>query len=245
MQPRVAAERSALVLGGTGAVGSAVVRQLAARGVAVAFTYLRSIDRARALADEHGARAVEVDLADERAWRAALDRIAEAGPRPDVLIACAAHSPPPGPPEPFDQLGADAWRACFAVNVHATALACQWLVRGLDGDRGGDIVLVGALDRGQSLPLPVAHAATQGALSAMAMALGHELGERVRVNLVALGVLGEGLSRQLSTAHRRDYQRFSALRREGTADEVARTIVWMALENRLIQGKVVAVNGGI
>jgi NAD(P)-dependent dehydrogenase (short-subunit alcohol dehydrogenase family) len=240
MQPRVARARSALVLGGTGAVGSAVVRRLAACGVATTFTYLRSSEKARALTSEVGARAVEVDLGDEHALAAALDHIAEAG-RPDVLVACAAHSAS----DPFDRISAETWRQCFAVNVHATALACQWLVRGLDGSDGGDIVLVGALDRGQSLPLPVAHAATQGALSSLAMALGHELGERVRVNLVALGLLGEGLSRQLSTAHRKDYQRFSALRREGSADEVARTIVWMALENRLVQGKVVAVNGGI
>jgi NAD(P)-dependent dehydrogenase (short-subunit alcohol dehydrogenase family) len=241
MQPRVARARTALVLGGTGAVGSAVVRRLAACGVATTFTYLRSIEKARALTGELGARAVEVDLGDEHALAAALDRIAEAG-RPDVLVACAAHSAS----DPFDAVPAETWRRCFAVNVHATAQACQWLVRGLEpGGDGGDIVLVGALDRGQSLPLPAAHAATQGALSSLAMALGHELGERVRVNLVALGLLGEGLSRQLSTAHRKDYQRFSALRREGTADEVARTIVWMALENRLVQGKVVAVNGGI
>jgi NAD(P)-dependent dehydrogenase (short-subunit alcohol dehydrogenase family) len=94
--------------------------------------------------------------------------------------------------------------------------------------------------------LPVHFAATQGALSAMTMALGHELGPRgVRINLVALGVLDAGISAQLASHRRRDYEKFSALRRAGTPDEAARVIAWLALENTLIQGKVVSVNGGI
>ena len=44
---------------------------------------------------------------------------------------------------------------------------------------------------------------------------------------------------------RKDYETFSALRRPGTADEAAKAIVWLALENTFIQGKVIPVNGGI
>ena len=54
---------TALVLGGTGAVGGAVVAALAARDVAVTFTYRRSVEQAAALTAAHGARAVAVDLA--------------------------------------------------------------------------------------------------------------------------------------------------------------------------------------
>ena len=95
------------------------------------------------------------------------------------------------------------------------------------------------------MPLPPAYAASQGALSALAMALAHELGADLRVNLVALGVLDAGLSRQLSAGRRKDYQTFSALRREGTPAEAASVITWLALENRYIHGKVIAANGGI
>ena len=64
-------------------------------------------------------------------------------------------------------------------------------------------------------------------------------------NLVALGVLSAGISEGLAAARRRDYEKFSALRRAGTPDEAARVIAWLALENSYIQGKVIAVNGGI
>ncbi|MCE9572572.1 MAG: SDR family oxidoreductase [Deltaproteobacteria bacterium] len=233
--------RSALVLGGTGAVGSAVVRELVRREVATTFTFHASHERAAELATL-GARAVAVDLADAGAIAAMLAGFDRDGFAPDLVIACAAVSAV----EPFATQADAAWRACFAVNVDATAQVCRWFAGAERADRGGDIVLVGGLDRGQSLPLPVAYAASQGALAAMAMALGHELGPRgIRVNLVALGVLDSGMSQHLSSARRADYQRYSALRRLGTAAEAAKVITWLGLENAYIQGRVITANGGI
>ncbi|MBK9035397.1 MAG: SDR family oxidoreductase [Myxococcales bacterium] len=229
--------RHALVLGGTGAVGAAVVRALRARGVDVTFTVHTNHAAAATLA-ELGARPVAVDLADDAAVAATLAALPATI---DVVVACAAALADGA----FVEQDQAAWRACFAVNVDATAAVCRWFAR-TRADAGGDVVLVGGLDRGQSLPLPPAYAASQGALTALAMALGHELGPRqIRVNLVALGVLDRGLSRRLSSSRRKDYQQFSALRREGTPAEAASVIVWLALENTYIHGKVVAANGGI
>jgi NAD(P)-dependent dehydrogenase (short-subunit alcohol dehydrogenase family) len=89
-------------------------------------------------------------------------------------------------------------------------------------------------------------AATQGALSAMVMAVAHEVGRLgIRINLVALGVLDAGLSAGLATRRRKDYETFSALRRAGKPDEAAKLIAWLALENTYVQGKVISANGGI
>ena len=237
MQPGVnpAAGKRALVLGGSGAVGGAVLAELARRGVPAAFSYHRGEERARALAAEHGHEAFRVDLADPAATRAALD----AQPTPQVVIHCAAVSGALA----LGEIDLAAYQQAMAVNVQSAFLVAQWVA-----SRGApcDIVLVGGLDRAQSLPLPVHFAATQGALSALVMALAHELGPRgIRVNEVALGVLEGGLSQGLATRRRRDYETFSALRRAGKPAEAAKVIAWLALENTFIQGKVIPVNGGI
>lgn len=229
------ARKRALVLGGTGAVGAAVLAELARRGVHAAFSYHRSEERARVLSLEYGHEAFRVDLADAAATRAALD----AQPTPQVLIHCAAISGG----LPLEEIDLAAYQQAMAVNVQSAFLAAQWIA-----SRGApcDVVLVGGLDRAQSLPLPVHFAATQGALSALVMALAHELGPRgIRVNQVALGILEGGLSQGLATRRRRDYETFSALRRAGKPAEAAKAIAWLALENTFIQGKVVSVNGGI
>jgi 3-oxoacyl-[acyl-carrier protein] reductase len=237
MQPGLdpAARRRALVLGGTGVVGGAVLAELARRGVHAVFSYHRGEERARALALEHGHEAFRVDLADAAATRAALDAL----PTPHVVIHCAAISAGLA----LEEIELAAFQQAMAVNVQSAFQVAQWVA-----SRGApcEIVLVGGLDRAQSLPLPVHFAATQGALSALVMALAHELGPRgIRVNQVALGVLDGGISAGLATRRRRDYETFSALRRAGKPAEAAAAIAWLALENTFIQGKVVPVNGGI
>lgn len=230
--------RRALVLGGTGAVGAEVVRGLAARGVTGAFTYLRSAERAAALAAESSLEARRVDLTD----RAAIRELCASLPPTDVLVACAAVARRASLAESTD---AD-WDDAHAVNARASFVACQALAPAMAGAGGGSIVLVGALDRAQSLPLPVAFAASQGMQAALVMALAHELGPAgTRVNAVALGPLDAGLSRVLHPDRIEDYKTYSALRRLGTPREVVPAILWLALDDRYMSGKVLAVNGGI
>ena len=65
--------KRAFVFGGTGTVGSAILRELARRSVHARFTYHRSEDRAKMLAAELGHVAVRVDLADGGATTTLLD----------------------------------------------------------------------------------------------------------------------------------------------------------------------------
>lgn len=234
--------RTALVTGGSGALGSEVVRALAAADTRVAFTYRRSREKADSIAKETGATAHAVDLCDRAATRALVASLAKDGIEPDVFVHCAGISRP--------ATLADTDDATFDEVTHVSARAAWVLAQALapvmtKGKRG-DIVLPGALDRTQSAAMPVHFAAANGALAATAMALAKELGPSgVRANFVAFGPLEGGISRDLDPKLLADFRSFSALRRLGTPAEAARFLAWLALENTFVTGKSIPVNGGL
>jgi 3-oxoacyl-[acyl-carrier protein] reductase len=83
-------------------------------------------------------------------------------------------------------------------------------------------------------------------MSAMAMSMARELAPvGLHINVVVGGIVDGGLSQGLDPKVVEDYRRFSAFRRFGEPDEVARVVAWLALENRYMNGKVLPVNGGI
>ncbi len=232
--------RTALVLGGSGYVGSEVVRALASRGVHTHFTFHHGQAAAAALAQETQQHAHRVDLRSPAAIGDLFSRLEAAAAAPDILIHCAAVLDT----QALDEIEVEAFDEAYAVICRSALIASQRAARGMP--QGGDIVLVGALDRAQSLPIPTGFAACQGMLSGLAMGLAKELGPRnIRVNLLTLGLLQSGLSRNLTETTREAYKSYSAARRFGNAEEAARSIAWLALENRYMSGKVAAFNGGI
>jgi 3-oxoacyl-[acyl-carrier protein] reductase len=225
----------ALVFGGTGAVGAAVLRGLSRAGVQSVFSWNKSKDRAQALAAELSAKPFHIDLSKPDATRAALKAIRSEGFVPEVFIHCAGVNRQ----MPLVDLTDSDWQVAHEVNCHSAFIAVQELAP-------SSVVFVGALDRTQSAPMPAHFAASQGALSAMTMALAKELGPKgVRVNMVSLGLLEGGLSREVNPKLVADYKAFSALRRLASPDEVAKAILWLALENTYVNGRVVPVNGGM
>ena len=232
--------RKALVFGGTGTVGREVLRGLGQAGVRASFTYFTHRKEAEVIERECGHVGFKVDLREAGAIREVIGKIAD--PAPDVFIHCAGI----GGAMELEETSEDTWRSTMAVNCDSAFIACRELAAPMARNGGGDIVLVGALAPAQSFKVPVGFAASQGALSSLAMALGKELGPKgIRVNQVVLGFLDEGLSRRFAPELREDFKRYSALRRFGSAEEAARAIVWLALENTYVNGKVIPVNGGL
>src|SRR5688572_14810581 len=114
--------RTALVLGGTGAIGSAVVRMLTARGISTSFIYVECEQAARTLASESGAEGHRVDLRDAHAWQSWLDSHA-ASHTTSVLMHAAGRIGP-------RDLGACDARGLddlHAVNLRAPLLAMRAL----------------------------------------------------------------------------------------------------------------------
>ncbi len=139
------------------------------------------------------------------------------------------------------------WQRVFAVNVTSAFLVTRRAIPHLQAGDHGAIV--------NNLSLSVqtggsggagAYAAAKGALQVMTRTLAEELAPRVRVNAVMPGVIETAHHETFSTpAKMADYRQQTPLGRNGTAEEVAQAVVFLASDARgFHDGAILDINGG-
>lgn len=238
-----------IVVGGTGYVGRAICRELASRGARVGLTFHRAEDVARAMCEElPGAHARRLDLTRTADIAPAMDALAGALGGVDALVHAAglASIAEPARYDALADLDDAGWDRLFAINVKGAAFAIRAVVAHLGEEKGGNVVLVGALSGAKLVPAPVPYAASKAALVGMAQALAKELGPRgVRVNVVAPGLLESGASATVPEELRSEYLKHSGMKRFGRPEDVAALVSFLALDNTYVTGRAIALDGGL
>jgi 3-oxoacyl-[acyl-carrier protein] reductase len=245
--------RRCLVFGGSGTLGRVVCEQLSQAGAKVAFTYNTGRQVAEELVSRHPEmEAQQLDLTQGERIGEAVRKACHTLGGLDAFVHCAAVGVAPGgmdrPAADFPritEITAGEWDRVLAVNARSVLLAAPAVAAAMGGD-GGNIVLVGSIDGIKTVPAPVHYAASKGALAAMTRALAKELGRGgIRVNLLAPGVIGGGLSSSIPSRYRDQYLEHCALGRVAAAPEIAGLIVWLALDNTYLSGECVVADGGL
>ena len=241
-----------LVLGGTGALGSVACRCLHAAGARLAFTWHTNEACAQQLTRElPNARDFRADVASVREVERLVDCVAAAWDGLDAFVHCAGVGltvPAGSAPvhHTMDQVDEPAWDRMLDVNARSAFFAVRSVARPMRRNGGGNIVLLGSIDGVKPVPAPVHYAAAKGALAGMTAAMAKELGkDGIRVNLVAPGILENGMSRVLPESLRAEYLKHCGLRRFGRLEEIAAQIVFLALRNTYITGQTILVDGAL
>lgn len=234
----------ALVTGGSGGIGAAICRRLAADGRHVVVHAHRRLDVARALvadiAERGGsAEALAFDVRDAAATRAAMDALLERGPVQILVNNAGIHDD-----AAFPGMSEAQWRDVIDVSLHGFFHVTQPLVLPMIRTRWGRIVNLASVsavagNRGQAN-----YAAAKGALISATRTLALELGKRgVTVNAVAPGLVDTAMSADFPPDRLRERV---PLQRAGTAEEVADLVAFLASEAAgYITGQCVPINGGM
>ncbi|HEV8018798.1 MAG TPA: pteridine reductase [Steroidobacteraceae bacterium] len=236
--------KTALVTGAARRVGATIARTLHGAGANVVLHYRSSADDAAALARElnaaraASARAVDADLLEVAQLPALAKAAADAFGGLDILVnnASTFYPTPLGDITPID------WDDLIGTNLRAPLFLAQAAAPMLHEARG---LIINLADIHGVMPLRryTVYSVAKAGLIMLTKSLARELGPHVRVNAVAPGPVmwpedGPDAALRESIVQR------TALKRAGSAEDVARVCLFFATEAPYVTGQILAVDGG-
>lgn len=239
----------AIVTGGGGGIGSAVVRRFVSEGARVAVADIFE-DSARRAAEPLGenAIAVQFDAASPESVKALVERTVSHFGRLDVLHNNAAMTDPAK--SALDSTAVDIpidiWKEILDINLTGYLLGCKYAVPHMIAGGGGSIINTASNSGSAGDLARVAYGSSKGAIIALTKYVATQHGrQNIRCNSVAPGVvLTEALEKTVPGL-KEIIQRHILTPEFGVPDDIAALVVFLASdESRYITGENISISGG-
>ena len=252
------AGKIALVTGGRGGIGRAIVKRFLAEGATV---YAADLTEQGSLAehDADGSQFIKLDVTSEADAIAAMDRVRADHGRLDILVNAAGIEIE----KTIEDTTLDEWNTSFAVNVTGTFLTSKYalpLMRAAAaGGTSSSIINFGSYDGFIADPGLAAYCATKGAVHALTRAMACDHGpEGIRVNAICPGYVDTPMLQSFFTGEgsggdgksiddlQQAVKDVHPMRTYGTPDDIANLVNWLASdEARYASGQLWVLDGGL
>ena len=242
-------DKVGLVTGGSGDIGRAIAKRLAAAGAQVVVTYVGAEQAATEVVAEieaTGGRAahVQLDQRDPQAIEQCIADLSQNYGRLDILVNNAAWNI--GIPFPdLDALTPEIWDRVLETNLRAPFLLARACASLLKANGQGHIVNIssaGGISPGSS---SIAYSASKAGLNHLTRCLAVAMAPEVAVNGIAPGLVEETrMAKRLPDAVAEGARRQAVLGRVGQAQDIAEQ-VHTFVTSQSISGQTLVIDGGM
>ncbi len=255
---------TAVITGGSGALGSAMAQGLASAGAKVAIISLRAETGTRVVEAIHTAGGQAMSIAssvnDDAALEHAVEQVTNTFGPVDILVNAAGGNNPlatTNETRSFFDLNTEATNAVFSLNTMGTIQSCRAFGRGMAERKQGNIINITSMSALRPLTRIPAYSAAKAAIANftqwLAVHMAQEYSPNIRVNSIAPGFFLTEQNRFLLTdvqsgeltARGQSIIDHTPMARLGTPDDLVGTLLWLASPaSAFVTGIVVPVDGG-
>ncbi len=237
-------EKVAFVTGGSRGIGKACALELAKAGYDVVINYAGNEAAANetvAAVEALGVKgeAFRFDVGNKEETAAAMGKIIEKYGRVDVLVNNAGITRD----GLFIRMNDEQWDAVVETNLSSAFYVSNPVVKVMMKQRSGAIINMSSVVGIYGNAGQANYAAAKAGLIGFTKTLAKELGSRgIRVNAIAPGFIQTDMTKDLDTSKFTDH---IPLKRMGEAEEIAKTVKFLAQDGTYITGQVIGVDGGL
>ncbi|MCM3569409.1 SDR family NAD(P)-dependent oxidoreductase [Neobacillus mesonae] len=240
------------VTGATGSIGSAACKALAKSGSHVVVSDI-DFDRAQDLSiqlKDLGVEAlpIKLDVSDQKGVEYAAKVIKDTFGRLDILVNGAGISPKgKNGRVPVENMDVEEWHRVININLHGAFYTSQAAVKLMKENQSGHIVNIASqAGRSYSAVTGAHYAVSKAGLISLTRQMAGELGPSgIYVNAVAPGRIDTPMIKDVAEEVNRQIINNIPLRRLGTPEEVANTILFLVTpQSSYLTGVVIDINGG-
>ncbi|MGV3631701.1 MAG: 3-oxoacyl-[acyl-carrier-protein] reductase [Bacteroidota bacterium] len=237
-----------LITGASRGIGKAIAEACVQQGATVAFTYISSEEKAKALESELSAnggvaKGFKSDAGNFDAAQLLVDQVVEAFGTVDVLVNNAGITRD----TLLMRMSEEQWDEVIATNLKSAFNLTKAVIKPMLKAKKGSIINMSSVvgvsgNAGQSN-----YAASKAGLIGFTKSVAQELGSRnIRCNAIAPGFIETEMTAALDEKVVQDWRNSIPLKRGGNPEDVANTTVFLASEmSAYITGQTIHVCGGM